>query len=138
MNKETLKIIFKKCNWRFPDSSIEDEYTGRYNFHDLILFVKEYCKIKENQNIMDNITINKIIEPTSELFDSNDNKIGDITSFLQMLDVRLQIKRNNLDGYYFLYKHIKIYIDKNGKLLKYVEGFYDQFDYYIDELLDYN
>lgn len=44
-----IKEIFKNCNWRFPDNSIEDEYTGRYNYHDLILFAKEYSKIKEKE-----------------------------------------------------------------------------------------
>jgi len=136
MNKEQLKIIFKNCNWRFPDNSIEDEYTGKYNYHDLILFAKEYCKIKEKEKIMNKIIINKIIEPILELFDSNHNKIGNITSYLQMNDVRLQIKRNKLVGYYFLFNNQKIEINENEKLLNFVEGFYDLVDDQIDEMLD--
>ena len=81
------------------------------------------------------ITINKIVEPICPLFDNKDNKIGEVTSSLQMNDVRLQIHRLKLKGYYFVYKDEKIYINKYGGIINQKPGFYDMFDDQLDEFL---
>lgn len=48
----------------------------------------------------DVIKINAIIEPVCPLFNPEGCWIGDITSELQLNDVRLQIKKAKLEGYY--------------------------------------
>jgi hypothetical protein len=53
---------------------------------------------------------------TCELFDCNDNLIGTISSSLIMQDICVQIKEQQLDGYYIIYDSIRCDIENNGRL----------------------
>jgi len=49
---------------------------------------------------MDRVKINKFEEPQCTLYNPNGEVVGKITSLLQLTDIRLQIREQNLDGYY--------------------------------------
>jgi len=84
------------------------------------------------------IRVNKIIEHTSKLYDPNGKFIGEITSHLELNDIRIQIKENKVDGYYIMWKDdYRIFIDKYGRLDEWPKGFYDLFDDQLDALIDW-
>lgn len=60
---------------------------------------------------------------TREL-DERDEYIGSFESEDQFNDVRVQIKQNQLEGYYVYYNHRKIPIDKNGGISEWPDGFF--------------
>jgi len=63
------------------------------------------------------IKTDKEIENDSvELFDNLGNKIGNIESTLQLQDVCVQIKKENTNGYYVIFKGTKNIIENNGRL----------------------
>lgn len=89
---------------------------------------------------MEPIKINEIEETTCKLYNPENKLIGEIKSFLQLGDVRIQIMQNELSGYYIIWKEgteeaIQIYIDKLGNLDHWPIGFYDDFDNQLDKLL---
>lgn len=51
-----------------------------------------------------------------ELFDNNDNLIGEITSGLILTDVCVQIKEQKLSGYYVIFNSEKIEIQIDGRI----------------------
>ena len=101
---------------------------------------KEVCMIK----------VNDIKEPTFNLYDPQDKFVGTVKSMLSMMDVRLQIKKAKVSGYYItdksrslyfdekdddtspnLYGFIinKYYINDNGSMNTTPEKFFDEYDY---------
>lgn len=80
------------------------------------------------------IKVNKHIEPTCLLYDADNNYVGTINSELELLDVRCQIKENQIPGYYLMYSS-KINIDKNGNLSNAPDGFYDERIEYLAKLV---
>lgn len=71
----------------------------------------------------------KIEESYCALCLKKENKstvIGIIDSYLQLLDVRIQIKNEQSSDYYISWNDIIIGIDKNGQLESYPEGFFDE------------
>ena len=91
---------------------------------------------KNEEDIFHPVVINKIEEPTVSLFTPNGVLVGEITSDLQLNDVRLQIKRQNLEGYYIEYEEEKILISSSGRL-KGRKGLYDLMDKQLEELLGF-
>ena len=83
----------------------------------------------------DPVKINKIKEPVCSLFNSKDEKIGDIKSFLQLQDIRVQILEKNLEGYYLIFNKQVIKINKDGLLSSWPINFYDHNDIMTDKLL---
>jgi len=81
------------------------------------------------------IKINKIEEPVSKLFDSEDNLVGKISSLLELNEVRIQIKKNKLYNYYIRWGDHIIYLSNDGTFYPFIEGFYDQIDYQLEALL---
>jgi len=83
------------------------------------------------------IKINDIQEPICELYDKNDNLIGEIKSMLQMTDIRVQHKEQGIKAgnYYFLFKGKRIDIDINGTLSDYPTGFYDTYTNQLMKLI---
>lgn len=75
------------------------------------------------------IKIRKIKETICQLYDPQDNLVGTIRSELQLNDVRLQIKEQNISGYYIMWKDkgldYHINIDRKGTLENWPVGFYD-------------
>jgi len=80
------------------------------------------------------VKINEIKEHESILC-LDGEEIGIITSFLQLNDIRLQIKRNKLSGYYIKWNIFKLSIDEYGHVSDWPLGFYDTFDKQIEELI---
>jgi len=84
---------------------------------------------------MAEIKVNEIVEPTCNLYNPDDEWIGQIESTLQLYDVRLQIKNKGVSGYYVLYHGQKIRIDKFGNVEKWPIGFYDKHETQLIGLL---
>jgi len=57
----------------------------------------------------------EIENDTVKLFDKSHNLIGIIESGLQMQDICLQIKKNKIVGYYFMFNGQKTIIEKDGR-----------------------
>jgi predicted ATPase len=83
------------------------------------------------------IKINEIVESVSKLYDKDDKLVGEITSLLQLDDIRIQIKKEKVSGYYVIWNNLKIRIDKFGYLEDWPRGFYDNMDKQLDELIDW-
>lgn len=81
------------------------------------------------------IEIIKIEESKCELYDSEDNLIGVIDNELTFNDVRAQIKEQQLEGYYIVYKGVRKDIDKDGRIAVWEEGFFDAFQKILFRLL---
>lgn len=62
------------------------------------------------------IVINEIKEKPVTLFDPTDKEVGVISDNLQFNDVRLQIVRNKVKGYYILIDSGKFYLNPNGTI----------------------
>lgn len=70
-----------------------------------------------------------------ELYDQNDTLLGTINNHLQFEDVCLQIAKQKLDGYYFIWKDQKIYINRYGAIQNWPKGFYDQNVEYCEQII---
>lgn len=77
------------------------------------------------------VIIREIKNKSCQLYDPNDNLIGEFDSDLIFNDIRIQIKEQQLKGYYLIFEDKKIKIDSNGNLASYPNGL---FDTYIDQL----
>lgn len=86
------------------------------------------------------VKINVIQSSKCWLVGPDDVVIGEIISEASWLDVRLQIKKQKLEGYYFIWPNpngpIRIDIDKNGHGC-WPDGFFDQCDEYYFHLVDW-
>lgn len=80
------------------------------------------------RNVKERIEVN--------LFDERSIYLGTLRTELQFLDVRLQIKEQKLEGYYFMWKNIKIPIESNGVILDWPDGFFDLRTKMIQEIHD--
>lgn len=83
----------------------------------------------------DIIQIKEIKEPVCKLFNPKSELIGIITSELQLMDVRVQIKKLKLNGYFIHWENEIIMIDSDGRLDTWPEGFYDLSNNLLMELL---
>ena len=87
------------------------------------------------------IIIRKINETTCTLYDPEDNCIGLIDNMLSFTDVRVQIKKASVSGYYIKWVaedgvKFKIEILKSGRMAEYPNGLFDEWDNFLDEILD--
>lgn len=60
--------------------------------------------------------------------------LGEFNLF-EFNDLRIQIKKANISGYYAVYNDFKIEILSNGKILNWKEGLFDLFENQMMELL---
>ena len=81
------------------------------------------------------ITINNVLDPVCDLYNPEDKYIGTIRNATSMLNVRVQIKKLKLEGYYVVFKEEKIHIDINGNMESYPKGFYDSLIDFLSELV---
>ena len=80
------------------------------------------------------IRINKISPPTVEIYDPNDNLLG-VANEYELLDVRVQIKKEQVWGYSLVFNGQKVRLDRNGELEDYPKGLLDTMsDFYMDLL----
>ena len=71
------------------------------------------------------ITHNKITPPTVELYYPDGKYLGTINEY-EFLDIRVQIKNEQVSGFYFFFNNNRsIKIDKNGELEYYPKGLLD-------------
>lgn len=80
------------------------------------------------------IQIRDIPETTCELYNPDGFYVGDIKSHLSLNDVRLQIAREKLKGYYLKWNDKIIPIRENGELKHWDNGFYDELSTQLYEL----
>ncbi len=93
-------------------------------------YTNAVCGVNSNDmefgfvSVDDDIKINEIEETTCELYTPNDILIGSINSELVLNDVRIQIIKKGVYGYYIKWQRKVIKIDKYGNLENWPEGFY--------------
>lgn len=80
------------------------------------------------------IAINKINPPTLEVFTPDGELLGVVNEY-EFLDLRVQIRKAQIFGYYFIFNGQKLLIDKNGELEDYPKGLLDTMTNYYLELL---
>ena len=82
------------------------------------------------------ITINnKIKETPVKLYDPNHNLIGIIENDYAFMDVRIQIKEQQLEGYYVIFQKQKINITKHGRCSSWPVGFFDTYNNLLTKIL---
>ena len=67
------------------------------------------------------VKVNKITTPR-DLY-NKDGFVGTCDNDHEVLDVRIQIAENKLEGYYFLWNNVHIFINSNGEYENYLNGF---------------
>ena len=83
------------------------------------------------------VKINDIKETTCTLIDPQGTVVGKIKSQLQLDDVRIQIKKQQISGYTIEWQEQIINISKYGRLDPWPFGFFDITDIQLNELLDW-
>lgn len=73
------------------------------------------------EEVREMVKINKITPPTLDIYEPNGNLLGTVNEY-EFLDVRVQIRKNQLSGYYLIFNGKKIRIDRNGELESYPDG----------------
>jgi len=84
---------------------------------------------------MDKIKLNEITETVCKLYNKSGEYVCTIESHLELNDIRIQIMKAKVDGYYIIWERFLLYIDKSGKLDEWPKGFYDTFDNQLDILI---
>lgn len=80
------------------------------------------------------IQINKITPQTVEIYQPNNELLG-IVNYYEFLDLLVQIKNKQTQGYYIIFNSKKIRIDRNGTLEEYPEGLFDIHINYLSQLI---
>ena len=80
------------------------------------------------------IQINKITPTTLDIYNPDGELIGAVNEY-EFLDIRVQIKKEQIFGYYLIFKGQKVKIDKNGELEEYPIGLLDTMSGYYCELI---
>lgn len=80
------------------------------------------------------IQINKITPPTLEVYEPSGNLLGTVNEY-EFLDIRVQIKKAQIFGYYLLFNDKKVRIDKDGELEEYPFGLLDIMNGFYLELM---
>jgi hypothetical protein len=74
------------------------------------------------------LKINKIEQPKCQLFTKDGIHIGEISSYIELLDIQVQVKKLELPttdcAYYIVFSGEKIYLDSDGRLSHHPDGFY--------------
>jgi hypothetical protein len=72
------------------------------------------------------ITINKFKSISVELFDKDRNLVGVIESQEELLDVRVQIAKEKVSGYYFVYEGDEYRITEDGVMEDFPSELYQE------------
>lgn len=68
----------------------------------------------------------KRITPPSVLLFAPDGDFKGVVNEYEFHDIRVQIKENQAEGYYVVYKDTKVMIDKNGRIKNWPNGMFDE------------
>lgn len=80
------------------------------------------------------IQIKKITPPTLEIYNRNGELLGEVNEY-EFLDIRVQIRKAQISGYWLIFKNKKVRIDRNGELEEYPIGLLDTMSNYYYQLL---
>lgn len=83
------------------------------------------------------ITIRPVEETTATLYAPDGTLIGDIVTVTQLYDVRHQIMRSWLSGYYITWFDYKIMIGPDGSLSSCPRGFFDLDIFHLNALTEW-
>lgn len=81
------------------------------------------------------VVVDNNICQAATLFDPSGKPVGVARNDDAIASVQVQIKRKQLDGYYWMFNGEKIMIDKNGNMDKYPDGFFSTFGDLMKELV---
>ena len=81
------------------------------------------------------IEINNIVEGEYNVYNAEGTWVGTLKSFIDLMDLRIQIKEASIEGYYIIFEDTFVYIDKYGYLDEWPEGFYDTHDNQLNRIL---
>lgn len=80
------------------------------------------------------IKINRIKPPTLDIYEPSGKLLGTVNEY-EFLDIRVQIKKEQIFGYYLIFNGEKVQIDKNGELEEYPLGLLDTMSGFYFELI---
>lgn len=133
--------ILKRIDWRQEKvCSDAEEHEDWWYFQPILIvdldgvewFVYEMEMYDENKEV---IHVNKIELQIAEAFTPKGRSLGMINYF-QFNDLCIQIKDNELEGYYLMFDERKHIIDKDGGLTRWTEGLFDLQTTQLNYLLD--
>lgn len=102
-------------------------YINSLNDSGLILLNKDYSMDAE-------LHIKRISAERCDLYNSKNEVLGTIYNEYELNDIRIQIAKDKLEGYYVKWKNQVIPIEKDGKILTWPAGFYDLQEKQLAEL----
>lgn len=70
-----------------------------------------------------------------EFYSPENVLVATIDTLYEFNDIRVQIKENKAEGYYFVFEGQEITIDKDGRLPYWPEGFFDENEYQLMKLI---
>ena len=79
------------------------------------------------------IKINNITPPTAEAFSPDDTSLGFLNEY-EFNDLRIQIVKQKVEGYYMIFNNQKIIINTDGRANNWPAGFFDISENQLAEL----
>lgn len=107
-------------------------YTNRPLLRSKPISIDEIC---ERSCALPSIDIHNRLDPVTYLYNPYGDFVGKIRNRAAFDDVRAQIAKAKVDGYYVMYKGKKILLSKHGGYTAPPDGFYDSSDKSIDKIL---
>lgn len=111
-------------DWWYFEPHLVVEYEGNE------WFVYEYSMYDENEEV---VHINRITPQTVEVFTPADRSMGFVNEY-EFNDLRVQIAKNELEGYYVLHNNEKLFISSDGHLSNWGTGMFDVIETQLSEL----
>ena len=87
-------------------------------------FVCPTCKKEAEEKKKPLIKVNKYKVQTVEHFDNNDNSLGFLNEW-ENIDLRCQIAKQRVSGYYLMFNDSKILINPDGRIDDWQNGLFD-------------
>jgi hypothetical protein len=82
------------------------------------------------------LKINQYTQAICYLY-QNDKYVGIIDDYLQLLDIQVQIKQQSLTGCYVIFENEKIFIESDGTIDYWPDGFYENLNKLYKQLFDF-
>jgi hypothetical protein len=82
------------------------------------------------------IKVNPFVVPTRRTFDPDGNSLGYLNIY-EFNDLRIQIAKERAEGYYAMFEDKIIMIKSNGSCDCWPNGFFDQYEAQLRELIHY-
>lgn len=111
----------------FDKNYEHSKYINLLNEKGWITMNKDYTS--ENE-----IYVRRIRSERCDLYSPKEEIIGSIFNEYELNDVRIQVAKKQVEGYYIMWKEHKIPIEKDGRIENWPEGFYDMIEKQLVEL----